>query len=252
MPRGSHFLVLLLLLFLTACQEENPYDQPLVIAASASMKFPVEQIARQFEEAFNAKVEIVVSSSGKLTAQIRQGAPFHGFVSADRKYPESLLQDSLAMELRAYAWGRLALWTGSESILTLSDLAREEVKHIAIANPDIAPFGAAALETLKAAGVYDQIADKLVYGESIVQVNQFISTGAVDAAITAQSAIYLPTLQELGNWQLVDSKLYAPIEQAHVIVIHDTEWEGRARAFFDFFQSHGTAILNSFGYKLRN
>ena len=199
-------------------------------------------------------LELIVSSSGKLTAQIEHGAPYDIFLSADMKYPKAVDAAGKALTRpKAYAYGKLVLWTlGPAKLTGLEMLTAPSVKTIAVANPAIAPYGVAAIVTLKKAGIYEAVRRKLVFGESISQVNQFLLSGAADVAFTALSVVKSPDLAGKGKWIEINPGMYQPIEQGVVILKHANQSDlKRARAFYDFLYSPGgRAVFNYFGYKV--
>lgn len=225
----------------------------LMIAAAANMQFAMNAMVESFEKSTGISCHVVISSSGKLTAQIKEGAPFDILVSANMKYPDDLFNSDKTLEPpRIYAYGSLVLWTPKKvSSITLEDLTHDDIQHIALANPKIAPYGMAAVETLKAAGIYDQVNDKLVYGESIAQVNQFLVSGAAEAGFTAKSVILSPKLQGQGSWIEISEDHYSPIAQGVVRIKRKQMNEAASQRFVDFmFSDTGRKILEEYGYKL--
>jgi len=197
---------------------------------------------------------MIVGSSGKLTAQIQMGAPFDVLVSANMKYPNSLQQKNLTtIPPTIYAYGQLVLWTmdsekkNKPSLEILSDAT---VSRIAIANPKIAPYGEAAKEVLMHIGLYSTLADKLVYGESIAQTNQFILSRAADIGFTSKSVVVSPQMQGKGSWVAIPDSLYTPIAQGIAVIKRDPEKKEAALQFYHFlFSDDAQALLNSYGYK---
>lgn len=222
----------------------------ITIVAAANMQFALEEIIEEFERQFGIKTQLTTSSSGKLTAQIREGAPYDIFVSADMKYPNELERLGLAlMPPKIYARGQLALWSiHSEWEVNLAGLSAANIAHIAIANPKTAPYGLAAIQTLERLQILENIQNKLVFGESVSQTNQFIVTGSVDVGLTALSVLKSPQLKGQSNWITVDTALYDPILQG-AIIINATPKLEKAMAFFDFlFTPSAKDILNKYGY----
>ena len=228
-----------------------PRTPPLTIATAANMQFAMKEITQAFTQKTGIACEVVVSSSGKLTAQIREGAPFDVFVSADMKYPVALFESGrTTSEPEVYAYGRLVLWSTTDGVEpSVEMLHQEKVRHIALANPQTAPYGVAAVETLKHYGIYDQTADKLVFGESISQVNQFINAGAAEVGFTAQAAVVSSETEGKGRWLAVDTTAYSPIAQGVVVIDRQGLPKDEAQRFYAFlFSQEGRKVLTNFGY----
>ena len=232
-----------------ACSQ--PRTAPLTIATSANMQFAIEEITQTFTQQTGIPCETVVGSSGKLTAQIQAGAPFDVFVSADMKYPTVLFKSRFTTAApEVYAYGQLVLWSTADSISPLvAALKRANVRHIALANPATAPYGAAAEEALKYYGIYERVQDKLVFGESIAQVNQFVSSRAADIGFTARAVVVSPEMKGKGRWQAIDTTAYSPIAQGVVILAHEGRPKDEAQWFRAFLLSEeGQKLLRRFGY----
>ncbi|MEL6968677.1 MAG: molybdate ABC transporter substrate-binding protein [Bacteroidota bacterium] len=222
----------------------------LVVATAANMQFAMEELVAAFSKQTQLPCEIVVGSSGKLTAQIQAGAPFDVFVSADLRYPKRLQQAGLTEgPAKVYAYGQLVLWSLTPDVSPqLSHLSSPGIKHIAVANPQTAPYGQAAQEVLQQTGLLDSVQHKLVFGESIAQTNQFIISGAAELGFTALSVVQSDAMQGRGEWQIVPADLYQPIEQG-VAVISQDEPNTAAQAFVSFLLSEeAKVILDKFGY----
>lgn len=245
------FFYLVLGITLWGCQQDN--SQKLTVATAANMQFAIKALIQSFTAKTGIECETIISSSGKLTAQIREGAPFDVFVSADTKYPTDLFESGLTKAApEIYAYGKLVLWSMRDSIEPSLDILTEDhIKHIALPNPKTAPYGVASSEVLRKYGIYDNVEDKLVFGESVGQTNLFISSGAVEIGFTAKAGVLSPSTKGKGQWQDVDSDLYTPIAQSAVI-IKGSKGVAQARAFYDFlFSAKGQAILKEFGYSMR-
>jgi len=242
------FLILLFFSWMLSAQE-------LIVAAAANVQFAMEEIKQTFEEKSGIHLKIITNSSGKLTAQISNGAPFDVFLSADMKYPESLFASGHADSLpKVYAYGALVLWTMEDFDLTegVSILTKEQIQKIAIADPRNAPYGRAAEEVLKFYHLYETVESKLVYGRSISQANQYIVSGAAEAGFSAKSVVLSPEMKGRGQWIEIDPATYTPIAQGAVILKYGKENHPEAaRAFFDFlFSEAAGAILQKYGYRL--
>jgi molybdate transport system substrate-binding protein len=232
-----------------------PAAAQITAAVAASVQFPMEELQADFRKSSGADVKAVYGASGKLTAQIRNGAPFDVFVSADMDFPDSLATWGFAAgKPHPYAYGKLVLWTVKEfdPALGLAALAKPGLAKIALADPQLAPYGREALKALQQAGVYPAIKDKLVYGESIAQVNQYILLGAVDVGITAESAVRAGDMRGKGKWAEVDSSRYAPIAQGAVICKHGSERNPALSAEFlaYLYSPSARAVWAKYGYAL--
>lgn len=198
---------------------------------------------------------MVKGSSGKLTAQIKQGAPFDVFLSADVQHPELLFAEGFAEgEPKIYAYGHLVLWTSQKGRQAEIDaLTNFKVKHIAVANPDVAPYGKATQEVLLSLSVLDSVKPKLVFGESISQVNQFVMSTSADLGFTSLSSVKAPETQNLGNWTRIEEGLYTPISQAAIAVKASNSESSsiKATAFIAYLSStRAQEILLKHGYSL--
>ena len=155
------------------------FAEELTVAVAANARYPFEGIKAVFEKQNGVTVKSVIGSSGKFVTQIENGAPFDVFLSADMEYPEALAKSGFTADIpKIYAYGTLILWTLADIDLSkgIAVLTENSVHKIAIASPDTAPYGRQAVNALKHYGLYEKVAEKLVYGESVTQVNQFISS----------------------------------------------------------------------------
>ncbi len=229
----------------------------LTVAAAANLKPALDEIAAAFRLGHpGADVRITYGASGTFFAQIRNGAPFDLFLSADAEYPAALVENGLADgKAFTYAFGRLAVWTPSGASIDLAGrglaaLADRSVRKIAMANPAVAPYGRAARAALEKVGVYDAVKDKLVLGQSVSQAAQFAQVGAAQAAILPASLAATPPLSAEGRAWLVPADLHSPVEQAGV-VIRGTRRPALARDFVAFLSGdEARAILLRLGYAL--
>ena len=247
----KHFVILSIItsFFLYSCNDNNP--RPLLIATAANMQFAIPSLLKKFTETTGIKCEPIISSSGKLTAQIKEGAPYSVFLSADMKYPEVLYREGLTITSpKIYAYGTLVLWSIAESnSLSLDLLNSPSISHIALANPKTAPYGKAAMEVLQHLNVSSTLKEKLIFGESIAQTNQFITSQAADFGFTAKSVVVSPIVKGQGQWITIDTSLYSPIEQGIVLLKNTPDKLKEAQLFYDFLLSEkGQAILKKHGY----
>ena len=181
-----------------------------------------------------------------------EGAPYHVFLSADMKYPQTIYDAGLAVEAPLnYASGQLVIWTNYTDVAPqLDQLPSDAINHIAVANQVTAPYGKAAMEVLANAGLLESVRDKLVFGESITQTSQFIYSQAADIGFTAKAIVLSPHLKGVGKWQEIDASLHHPIQQGAVLLKTEKATRDRAAAFYNFLRSdEAKAILITFGYR---
>ncbi len=243
--------IVLVLLFCNCREQED--TQTITIAAAANMQFALEELVQKFTRDTGIPCNLVIGSSGKLTAQIKEGAPYDIFVSANMKYPKEIANSGLAViEPKVYAYGKVVLWTSDPNLAPdMLHLADDKIIHIAIANPRTAPYGMAATEILQRYNLYDSLQHKLVYGESIAQTNQFISSGAAEVGFTAMSVVLSPKLKGKGQWVAIDPELHAPIAQGIVVLKGSETRKKQAKAFHTFiFSPAAQKILSNFGYSV--
>lgn len=226
------------------------------IAVAANVSYAIEPLKKAYNEIYpDTKINVILGSSGKLTAQITHGAPYQLFMSANMKYPNRLYDNNLTVTKPViYAQGALAILSTKErnycaEIFVLKD---PNIKRIAIANPKTAPYGVAAVEALKNARLYKKLQNKFVYGESISQTVIY-ATDAADIGIIAKSSLFSPQLlkyKEAIHWTDVDEALYTPIDQG-MVILKKGENSDEVKAFYDFMMSaKAKEILKSFGYKV--
>jgi len=240
------FLLSILLLSLKA-QEIN-------IAVAANVSYAIEALKSAFKEEYpDINVRVTLGSSGKLTAQIKNGAPYGLFMSANMRYPEALYDDNLTITIPTrYAQGTLALFSIHDYNLSqgLQLLEDDKIERIAIANPKTAPYGIAAAQALKHQHLYASLEHKFVYGESIAQTLAFAVTAA-DVGIIAKSALFcekMKAYKEGKNWVSIDSALYTTIDQG-IVLLKYGEDEPAYKMFYDFVLSDkAQKIFKAYGY----
>src|SRR5208282_3288384 len=228
--------------------------QEIRVAAAADLKFAMQDIAAQFEKQTGTKADVTYGSSGNFFSQLQNGAPFDLFFSADIDYPRKLEAAGFAEPgtLYEYAVGRIAIWTPADAKVDVARLGWKtlldaSVQKIAIANPEHAPYGRAALAALQKAGIYEQVKSKLVYGENISQAAQFVQSGNAQAGIVAMSLAVSPGMKDGKRWE-IPADMHPPIEQA-AIVLKDAKNKDAARAFLEFVKSEtGRATLANYGF----
>lgn len=232
--------------------------EEITIAAASDLNFAFKDLVAEFEKATGTHVKLSLGSSGNFYSQIQNGAPFDLYFSADIGYPRKLEEAGLTVpgSLYRYAVGRIVIWTGSQSNISLTkgfDALREPgIKKIAIANPKHAPYGRAAVAAMEHFKVYDQIKDKLILGENISQAAQFIESGACDIGVIALSLALAPTMKARGTYWEVPAGAHPPLEQGAVILKSSTR-QGAARQFLEFMKGvPGQEIMQRYGFTLPN
>ncbi len=200
--------------------------QDLTVAAASDLQSVFTTVADRFERETGHPVKLTFGSSGNFFTQIQNGAPFDLFFSADIDYPRQLEAAHLTEpgSLYEYAQGQIVLWTRTNTGLDLSRglpvLNDARVKHIAIANPEHAPYGRAAVAALQHEKLYDTVRGKLVLGENISQAAQFAQSGNAEVGIVALSLALAPAMRESGVYVAIPPAFYPPIEQAAIVVEH--------------------------------
>ena len=229
--------------------------QTLRIAAASDLQFVLPELAAQYEKQSGAKLAVTYGSSGNLFAQIQNGAPFDLLFSADISYPGKLLAAHLADSgsIQVYAIGRLVLWLPPDSPLGpaggLKILLDPRIQKIAIANPEHAPYGHAAVAALQRAGLYNQLKPKLVLGENISQAAQFVQSGSAQAGFLALSLASSPALQSGKRWE-IPADQYPPVEQASVLLSASPN-KATAAGFRAFLKTPGArSIFERYGFFL--
>jgi molybdate transport system substrate-binding protein len=228
--------------------------QDIHVAAAADLKFAMQDVAAQFEKQTGTRVDVTYGSSGNFFSQLQNGAPFDLFFSADIDYPRKLEAAGLAEPgaLYEYAIGRIAIWTPADAKVNVASLGWKtlldaSVQKIAIANPEHAPYGRAAVAALQKAGIYEQVKPKLVYGENISQAAQFVQSGNAQAGIVAMSLAVSPGMKDGKRWE-IPADMHPPIEQA-AIVLKSAANKKDARTFLEFVKSEaGRATLAKYGF----
>lgn len=236
---------------LFACHSPTP--EAITIATAANVQYAMDTLTARFSRQTGIPCQVIVSSSGKLTAQIREGAPYDLLVSADMKYPQSLYEAGKTLSPpQVYARGTLVLWSTLEGPPpSIESLTAPAVQHIALANPQTAPYGRSALEVIQHQGLEATLRPKFVFGESISQCNQFILSGAAQVGFTAKSVVLSPSIAGKGRWTEIDPSTYTPIDQGAVLIRREGQQTEKARAFLEFlFSPEAQHILTRFGYSV--
>jgi len=224
----------------------------LTIAAASDLQPVMPRVAAAFEQATGHTVKVAYGSSGSFFAQISNGAPYDVFLSADVDYPRKLETAGLTVpgSLVLYAKGELAVWapraSGMNMTAGLNVLLDDRIRRIAIANPEHAPYGRAAVRALTSAHLYDRLKPRLVFGENVSQAAQFVQSGNAEAGILPLSLA--KSLEPTGTYAVVPPVLYPAIQQA-AVVLKRTREAAAARAFVDFLQTREAAdILAQAGF----
>jgi molybdate transport system substrate-binding protein len=232
-----------------------PAAAQITAAVAANVRYAMEELKSDFKKASGIEVKTVYGASGSLTAQIRNGAPFDVFVSADMAFPDSLFAWGLAAEKpKPYAYGRLVLWTTRDLDLGkgLAVLAEPAQARIALADPRLAPYGREAVKAMRRAGVYERAQSRLVFAEDVSQVNQYVLTGAADVGFTAKASVLAPESEGKGRWIEVDGAAYDSIAQGAVLCkrSRETHPADASRFLAYLYSAPARAILARYGYGL--
>lgn len=252
---NNRLALLVVLFLLAACNASQSellvQNDPLLIAAASDLQFAFTDIGEQFEAETGQKVTFTFGSTGNLTTQIENGAPFDILAAANVSFVDRLTEQGLTIPdtQQLYAQGRIVLVVNRLSGVdgtNLEDLLDPAITRIAIANPEHAPYGQAAREALISAGVWADIEDKIVLGENVSQTLQFVQTGDAPVGIVALSIADVPEV----TGTLLPAELHQPINQA-LAVISTTQQEESARTFIDFVNSPaGREIMKRYGFQL--
>jgi molybdate transport system substrate-binding protein len=228
--------------------------QELRVAAAADLQFAFQDVTAGYQKETGNQVQVVFGSSGNFFAQIENGAPFDLFFSADMDYSKKLEADGLAEPgtLYEYAAGKIVLWSLKDFPVDvtrgLEVLKDPGVKKIAIANPEHAPYGRAAVAALKQAGIYQQIAGKLVLGENISQTMSFVVSGSADTGIVALSLALAPSMTGKGKYFEIPAEEYPPIRQG-AVVLKSSKQKKAAEQFLEYLKSPQiAALMNRYGF----
>ncbi len=245
---------LILLLIVSAGAVQSALAGTVVVAVAANFSEPMAQVAPAFEQASGHKVELSSGATGKLFAQIQNGAPFEVFLSADDTAPAKLEQEgrTLAGTRFTYAIGQLALWSAKAHYVDQQGniLKRGGFAHLAIANPKTAPYGQAAVDVMQSMGLLKTLEPTWVQGENISQTHQFIATGNAELGFVAVSQIYRDGQLTGGSAWRVPDQLHRPIRQDAVLLTRGKD-NPAALAFMAYLRSDAAkAIIRSFGYVL--
>lgn len=247
---GMRRLIALLSVILIAAGPVRAAETPLNVAVASNFRTAMGALVASFEEKTGHTVNLAFGSSGKHYAQIRNGAPFDAFFAADTDRPVRLEAEEIALpgSRFTYALGRLVLWSPQPGYVDSAGavLRNGKFRHLAIANPDLAPYGAAAREALQSLGLWKTLQSRLVRGENIGQAYQFVHSGNAELGFISQSLLAWPGHPARGSWMIVPQDLYAPIEQ-QAVLLRDSEV---ARALMAFVRSpEARALIEAYGYE---
>lgn len=243
----SLYVALFSMLMMTAKADE------IHVAVASNFAVPLREIAANFEKMSGHRLVVSSAATAKTFAQIRNGAPFDVWLAADAVHPQKLVQERLAEETPVtYAVGKLVLFSAKRSAIDRKDLNGKilvdgKYRHLAIANPELAPYGAAAREVLEKKGLWKTVQPKLVLGENIAQTFQFVVTGNAELGFVAFSQIME---REPGSYWLVPQSLYSPIRQ-NAVLLKAAEKKRGARDFLLFLKSSAArSTIEKYGYGL--
>ncbi|MBJ6611975.1 MAG: molybdate ABC transporter substrate-binding protein [Candidatus Thiothrix moscowensis] len=237
-----------------ACSTVSAWADEVQVAVASNFTKPLEAIAEKFKAASGHELKISAGATGKLYAQIANGAPFEVFLSADSKTPTKLIEDKLATadSQFTYAFGKLVLWSSTDGYVDANGevLSKGDFKHLAIANPKTAPYGAAGMAVMEKLELTAAITPKLVTGENITQTFDFVSTGNAELGFVALSQVQQDGKLKSGSAWVVPAEMYQPLAQDAVLLTKGKD-NAAAQALLDYLQgAEAQAIISSYGYDL--
>lgn len=221
-----------------------PAQAQLIVAAASDLAPAQAELTQSFQKVTGEKIRFTSGSSGMLARQIANGAPYDVFLSANQQYVRELESAGHVVKdsVRVYGSGRIGLWSANGQVRRLADLTKGNVRHIAIANPQHAPYGVAARQILERAGLWTQLQPKIVYGENVRQALQFAESGNADAVLTAMSLL-------MGRGEMLPENLHDPVTQSGGVVTASKQ-KALARRFLEYLVSpEGVAILRKYGLR---
>ncbi|MGY3214321.1 molybdate ABC transporter substrate-binding protein [Mucilaginibacter sp. HD30] len=239
-----------LILFL---QVVNSAAQNVRVATAANLQSVIGALEADFKKKTGITIEPIIGSSGKLVAQMKNGAPFDLFLSADMNFPDALYKAGLTTKQPVvYAYGNLIICS-TQNIGFVNwqrVLLTPAIKKIVIANPDVAPYGAAAKEVLQKEDILGNIKSKLIFAESVSQVNTYITTGVVDVGFTTQALINDPANKTKLYWTAIDPKTYTSIQQGMVILKRAEKNAGAVKFYRYLLSTDAKRIFGKYGYRI--
>jgi molybdate transport system substrate-binding protein len=228
--------------------------QEITVAAAADLQFAMQDVAARYQKETGKSVKAIYGSSGNFFQQIQNGAPFDIFFSANLDYAKKLEASGLTDpgSYYPYAKGKIVIWVRNESKLNLSTGMKvfldPSVKKIAVANPQHAPYGQAAVAAMQTENIYEKVKDKFVLGENISETASFVVSGSADVGIVALALALSPNMKDKGRYVEVPTSEYPPIEQACVVLASSKNKEA-ARQFLLFVRTAAIAdVLRSYGF----
>ena len=230
------------------------FSGDIKIAIASNIIYVIDDLKQEFNKIYpNIKIKVTIGSSGKLTAQIKNGAPYQIFMSANMLYPNILYRDKIALTKPIiYAQGTIALLSNKMKNLSngLNILKNKDISRIAVGNPKTAPYGKAGVNALKNSKIYKDIKRKLIYGESISQTVSYTVT-VTDIGIVAKSSLYSPKMAKFKegiNWVEIDKRYYKPINQG-LVILKEGKNNIEVEKFYNFILSKKAQnIFKKFGY----
>lgn len=249
MPRLPALFLLSLLCLAGAARADE-----VQVAVAANFTAPMKQIAADFEKDTGHKVQLAFGATGKFYAQIRNGAPFEVFLAADDETPARLEKEgaTVAGSRFTYAVGRLVLWSAKPGLVDARGevLKKGEFAHIALANPKLAPYGAAAVEALSALKLFEAVQPKFVQGENIAQTHQFVTSGNAELGFVALSQVTKDGKLVEGSAWVVPADLHQPIKQ-DAVILEKGKGKPAAEALLKYLRGDkARAVIRGFGYDL--
>ena len=247
---ARRWIILLAAIFLS----EFCAAQSITVAAAADLQFAMQDITAGFQKQTGKQVKVIYGSSGNFFQQIQNGAPFDMFFSANLDYPKQLETSGLTApgSYYQYAKGKIVVWLPNDSKININSGLKSfldpAVKKVAVANPQHAPYGQAAVAAMQSEGIYDKVKDKIVTGENISQTASYVISGAADAGVIALSLALSPNMKEKGRYIEIPTAEYPPIEQACVILNSSKEKE-TANQFLSYLKTKAVAdTLQLYGF----
>jgi molybdate transport system substrate-binding protein len=224
------------------------------VAVAANFTAPARQIAAELEKASGHRIQLSFGATGMFYTQIRNGAPFDAFLAADEETPARLVREgaALAASRFTYASGRLVLWSARRGFVDAGGevLKKTGFRHLAIANPKLAPYGAAAIDALAALGLLDAVRPKLVRGENIAQAYQFVATGNAELGFIALSQVMKDGTIAAGSAWIVPDALHRPIRQ-DAVLLNRGKGKAAAEAWLEYLKGErARSIMTSYGYRV--
>lgn len=250
----SRFIPMCLATMVAVCVSTMAQADEVQVAVAANFTAPIQAIAADFEKDTGHTLVAAYGATGQFYTQIKNGAPFEVFLSADDTTPQKLESegDTVKGSRFTYAVGTLALWSAKEGYVDAKGavLKKNEYQHLSIANPKAAPYGLAATQVLAKLGLTEQVKSKLVEGQNITQAYQFVSTGNAELGFVALSQIYKDGKVSSGSAWIVPGQMHDPIKQ-DAVILNKGKDNPAAKALVDYLKGpKAAAVIKSYGYQL--